>query len=1214
MLAPFASDNPRLTLLRSIMQPSSASSSALTSAFEHKTQDASTSGIGSASLVQPVDAMEFERRLNLRTGADAIAFFAQYGQSTPCKFVYCNRAPQRSSTDYRPYELQVVTLAHIDPTDYYTISSSGVVHISGSEASEWTSLSEWMHQSALFTTLRSIRFFHHFAVSKTMSMWRARVRFRVYCKQRKELQRRLFAARPSFAPALMKITAMVHELRSVELLSVSSLGSSASPHSNSVGHSQVYSAEKFVERQSECKTLATKRYATLLESIEETLELVCKSIADRARTLDLQADDALGSIGRRNDDPSAPPVSQHYLRQQAKVKSMVALKEERQLYLQQRRHAHQEANMLAAFIRLVDEMACQQLCRQTIATVQSFLGVLLSIGSKSDSAQTHKALFQLQVSFTPDSLAFAPSEQEILAMMHGLYDGFAAAMDSCDRVLYHPKLKPFLANATGSTSPKALTLSTSVQGSFGVNKVSRLIHRDVCYNATRRRIDDKIRSDFAEMTSVVSFLERHRCVYTFGRQWSYEAYCATHSQHDAIAADMAQMTEWSAAIRRIRDLYEAGIFEAETRQLKLLLLPVTESALHGMRQLLLRLFHGNCIALHQKFILCVKELDDEPSQLPLFAAHVEAVNGIKSSAAQLLNECRSVESMHALMLQYDMTSLIPSQDSVLYDDLLSSAAAFGTSLQVAEQRIDDRLLPMRQTVYKNIARLNNEIETVRRTCSDNDLLNSASSDSSEVMKLLDGEAATLHEIRAQAATLQHYQVLFDTEPYPFHSLPQVQQIYERKRLLCISWQEWQEQLKTWSNADLKQLDTSSMQSKVNDMQALVAQFNREYQSPAAAAAAAAAASVQPSTPAAAALPTPSSAAVTLPAVLSSAKPLDLLVKLTASVQEFADLVPLITQLCAPQVKASHWRALLTSMSVHYFPSEKQKIKKLRAQGVLTLACKDAIAQLHAQAVGEQQLADSLALIVKQWSSAEFQTKAAFAQTESRAEQGDARKIANFPALVGMVTQDQSTVVMMRASPYALSVQAELDLWDKKLALLAQVLIDWQTLQAQWLTLEPILYALSELELEQLQIDEDAQAAHSAASQPAADDPDASAAPAHVEPSITGLRSLRIELAPQIEEFAQVDRVQREQVRRCVAQPNCMQIINTSSIAQQLTKATKIAEKCQAAVEEWRTKHSQHLKNGTLTDSAVTSSSLASSTGSYDAELDQQDAESKTTNK
>lgn len=41
---------------------------------------------------------ELEAALQLRSGEDAIAFFARYANSTPLKFVYCNRADQVRAT------------------------------------------------------------------------------------------------------------------------------------------------------------------------------------------------------------------------------------------------------------------------------------------------------------------------------------------------------------------------------------------------------------------------------------------------------------------------------------------------------------------------------------------------------------------------------------------------------------------------------------------------------------------------------------------------------------------------------------------------------------------------------------------------------------------------------------------------------------------------------------------------------------------------------------------------------------------------------------------------------------------------------------------------------------------------------------------------------------------------------------------------------------
>ena len=99
----------------------------------------------------------------MKTGDDAVAFFARHGNNTPLKFVYCNRSD--SGEAFRPYDLTVVPRKAIH-SEYFTISASGVVHISPGVPSAFVSLAEWIRESTLFNVLSSIRFFKHYLVTK----------------------------------------------------------------------------------------------------------------------------------------------------------------------------------------------------------------------------------------------------------------------------------------------------------------------------------------------------------------------------------------------------------------------------------------------------------------------------------------------------------------------------------------------------------------------------------------------------------------------------------------------------------------------------------------------------------------------------------------------------------------------------------------------------------------------------------------------------------------------------------------------------------------------------------------------------------------------------------------------------------------------------------------------------------------------------------------
>ena len=66
--------------------------------------------------------------LLLKSGQDAISFFAKYGPKTPIKFLNCVRA---KSAQFRPYDLVIIhDYQEIQKlNEYFTVSPSGIVHV-----------------------------------------------------------------------------------------------------------------------------------------------------------------------------------------------------------------------------------------------------------------------------------------------------------------------------------------------------------------------------------------------------------------------------------------------------------------------------------------------------------------------------------------------------------------------------------------------------------------------------------------------------------------------------------------------------------------------------------------------------------------------------------------------------------------------------------------------------------------------------------------------------------------------------------------------------------------------------------------------------------------------------------------------------------------------------------------------------------------------------
>ena len=63
-----------------------------------------------------------KRLIEIKTGENAISFFAKYGNNTPIKFVNCNRA-DFGPMYFRPYDLSVIHDENDLNDEFFTISA-----------------------------------------------------------------------------------------------------------------------------------------------------------------------------------------------------------------------------------------------------------------------------------------------------------------------------------------------------------------------------------------------------------------------------------------------------------------------------------------------------------------------------------------------------------------------------------------------------------------------------------------------------------------------------------------------------------------------------------------------------------------------------------------------------------------------------------------------------------------------------------------------------------------------------------------------------------------------------------------------------------------------------------------------------------------------------------------------------------------------------------
>jgi len=338
--------------------------------------------------------------MQIQTGDQAISFFAKHGNSTPIKFLNCNRKPLPAD-QFRPYDLIIELDEKKLTPEYFTISAQGVVHICpnrerGRKISvkemvpiEFFSLSDWMHQTTMFNVLTSMKFFKHYLIGKIFSLWKGNVRHKMYSRTRQQLARNLILSRPAFMPTYMDINEKLFEMQQQKSYII--------PKGQ-----KPYDFEDFYRDQKADREYVKQHYIDRFEEIIKKLETLVTQVSE-SRTL------------REDED-----IEHTKMGQQAKNKSMVLQKQEDELKNRVLRLAKRNYHSLGTFIRLIDYMVVETQVRINQDSAEKIL-------EEMDN-QEKKYFIQTSVNFdTPKGMMFTPSKGDVITQ----FDKILSEMMGC---------------------------------------------------------------------------------------------------------------------------------------------------------------------------------------------------------------------------------------------------------------------------------------------------------------------------------------------------------------------------------------------------------------------------------------------------------------------------------------------------------------------------------------------------------------------------------------------------------------------------------------------------------------------------------------------------------------------------------------------------------------------------------------------------------------
>ena len=545
------------------------------------------------------DWSEGERILaTLKTGEDAISFFAKEGNRTAVKFVYLVKSD--SGDDFRPYDLDVIPSAQVSALIASSSGSSGAssskigtsaltslarasqMHYVMTEKgltrmtrdpitgtilpSEVIPISTWMRESSVFNVVSNMRFFRTYLPRKAFSAWRRAVRLKVYQAQRERLARRLFLARPTFCKPLVEIVGP--ELYSATQVEVQDFKSP-----------KAFEMAVFAEKQAAATTTASKKFESCMSLITKSLLSVCRSCKLRRQHF--------AQLRERDDDFDTKERNRH--------KSIVVLKEEKAERDQNERQAHTDFMSLGDLVRFVDYMCVDALV--TVAVEEQS-----RLEAELRQPRIKQGLWETTVKFARkedlraekeekeggkdgtvsvdgmgeegkesyrealiSGMLFKPNMESTLDMIVRKNEGVIEMMDQVTRVSHIRRLRTHLRSSQQNANRPIGSKSNSINRYISVSEspqvgqqsmaISSLIRSSPQYIRMCAAIEERIKTDFQKAADYAVQFEAVREIFDF-RLDEYDARLA--EERRLATARQAEQEAMQAIAARDRNRADGG--------------------------------------------------------------------------------------------------------------------------------------------------------------------------------------------------------------------------------------------------------------------------------------------------------------------------------------------------------------------------------------------------------------------------------------------------------------------------------------------------------------------------------------------------------------------------------------------------------------------------------------------------------------------------------
>lgn len=726
----------------------------------------------------------YKQRAEIKTGEQAISFFAKHGNNTPIKIFNCNRSRVLPGV-FRPYDLEVVLDEKQLHEEYFTISNRGVVHVFKKNTTqmsdeqmvptEFLFASDWMHEATLFNVLSSMKFFKNYLIGKIFTSWKSNVRHKRFIRTRQKISQKLKYMRPAFQSSFLEVNTTLYEMQKIKCF-------------KELKPNKTYKLEEdFIPDQKKGREDAKNHYENKINDIISKLSELTNNVSESKNIRDEEDFENTG-IG-----------------QKVKHKAMTVQKKEEQTKRDVLKIAKRNIGDIGTFIRLVDYMVVET----QVKINQEGADMVFAEMSMRD----RKAGINSDISYDQEGMAFNPPEGEFVQHFEKMLDEMINAVNDISRITNNHQFTQYI---QGIVSESGANFKDIVKDSED-------------YMLIKTRITQKFIEDFADLKKDSAKFEDCRVVSDFFDNFDIIEFKKANYQLPAIQEKLEQLRKWDQKISTsIKAQIIKGVIYGNGKTLRDKLSNLVKNNLHEIREYLEKLTLDKQQDIIQRLTKINKGMKENMGDLEEYVDYVKNLTNSKQELIMLENEKSTVDTMMAIFKKSNkvkdinsMGTLSTSNTSentlnVRYMKIVEEITACNEQVSDKESEVNGGLEKMVGKLDSSILEVKNKMKEIIDKI-DKDKLIEATTPSEEALKeLVDKIKNKFDPYRKTAIYNSDAQKILGQQVTTLDEIEEFDKKWEARYRLWKTRNEWDQDYNTWFMEVFQGQDSLAIEQKLKE--------------------------------------------------------------------------------------------------------------------------------------------------------------------------------------------------------------------------------------------------------------------------------------------------------------------------------------------------------------------------------------------------------------